>query len=105
MDVYQDVLEWSKAIHAWQSDALRRLIPVVQLSDTTVSELADLCLAEVRGDRSGSKRLGEEDIPTGSSAGGTSLRRLANPKGVNALTEDAELAFSPGGLNVVYGPN
>ena len=43
MDVFGEILEWSRGRPGWQRDALRRLAAKGTLDDDDIAELAELC--------------------------------------------------------------
>lgn len=107
MGVYEDLVAWSSQRPAWQRDALRRL---VQQGDpaTGIAELADLALAEARGETppSGAQPLTSAHLPIGHLGGPpVVLRSISDVENVNALAGGARLVFAERGLTVVYGDN
>lgn len=106
INVLQEILAWSVSRHAWQRDALRRLVTKGKLSADDLRELVGICkgmhgLAE----KAESIPLKEEHIPDNS--GGQEavlLTSLTHHEGVNALAKEQAIEFSPS-LTVVYGDN
>jgi energy-coupling factor transporter ATP-binding protein EcfA2 len=106
VNVFQEILAWSKDRPPWQRDALRRLMLAGDLSDADIAALTEICksghgLAEPQD----VAPLAGEHVPdAGSGAPPVSLESIFHHRGVNALAEDQTLKFSPG-LTIVYGDN
>ncbi len=106
VNVLQEILTWSASRHAWQRDALRRLVTKGKLSTDDLRELAEVCkgmhgLAE----KAESIPLKEEHIPDkGGGQETVLLTSLTHHEGVNALAKEQTIEFSPS-LTVVYGDN
>lgn len=109
MSILQEILNWSQAIPAWQSDAIARLFAKEALFDADLDDLFALLKAE-HGipDPQGRtvNKLSSEQIPA-PAAPNTHIRLLAlkNLRYVNRIAENQRLAFSPSGLTVIYGDN
>lgn len=107
--VLRDVLTWSKGRAYWQRDALRRIVVNGSLDEHDIEELLQMCLgahAVADGTGRAPEPFAEPDLakPSGDSES-VSLMAIADVQNVNALAPNAELTFTPTGLNVVYGPN
>jgi hypothetical protein len=109
MSVLKEILEWSKLLPAWQSDAIRRLFAGAELSADDLDDLYAL-LKDEHGipDPKGRQavRLTADDVPVPSIAGTkVTLLALKNLRHVNRIAEEQRLPFSPTGMTVVYGDN
>lgn len=108
MGVYEDLITWSATRPAWQRDALRRLADQSRPGTTDNAALADLAVAEARGEGGtpGATPLTAAHVPVTSVAGAplVVLRAIA-VENVNALLGGARLEFEASGLTIVYGDN
>lgn len=105
MNVFQEVLEWSKERPAWQRDALRRLVLNDELSDEDINALVEICKASHGlAEQCDITPIAKEHVPDQASGAPVSLVSIFHHRGVNALAEDQTLKFGPG-LTVVYGDN
>jgi energy-coupling factor transporter ATP-binding protein EcfA2 len=109
MNVLGLIYEWSKGLHAWQRDALRRALEKGTLSDDDVEDLRALVKAEA-GISDTKKRtavpLTEKHVPVGPASGQRLvLRAIENLQNVNAIANGQGLEFSQQGLTVIYGDN
>ena len=106
MDVLAEILSWSKELHEWQRDALRRLVLAAELDDADIEALTEICKsAHGLADEQKVVDLGKEHLPEkGTSAGRVNVHSIYHKRGVNALAENQTLNFGPG-LTVVYGDN
>ena len=105
MSILQEILSWSQALPAWQSDAIGRLFAKEALSDADLDDLFALLKVE-HGipDPKGrtSNKLSAEQIPA-PALPNTHVRLLAlkNLRHVNRIADNQRLGFSPGGLTVI----
>ena len=106
VDVLAEILSWSKELHEWQRDALRRLVLAAELDDADIEALTEICKsAHGLADEQKVVDLGKEHLPEkGTSAGRVNVHSIYHKRGVNALAENQTLNFGPG-LTVVYGDN
>jgi energy-coupling factor transporter ATP-binding protein EcfA2 len=111
MSVLEQIVEWSRSRPLWQRDALRRLLTQPNLSSADYEELFVICKQQ-RGIPTpdiptiSPRPITESDIPRGgTSSTALKIKSIRNPRGVNALTTDAQLNFSADGLTIVYGDN
>jgi len=109
MSILQEILNWSQALPAWQSDAIARLFAKEALSDADLDDLFALLKME-HGipDPKGrtANELSAEQIPA-PALPNTHIRLLAlkNLRHVNRIADNQRLGFSPIGLTVIYGDN
>ena len=109
MTILQEILNWSKGLPAWQSDAIARLFAKGTLSTDDVDDLFALLKAE-HGipDTEGRKatRLSADQIPVAPECDTqVKMMGLKNLRHVNALAEKQRLPFCPSGLTLIYGDN
>lgn len=109
MSILQEILNWSQALPAWQSDAIARLFAKEALFDADLDDLFALLKAEHGIPDPQSRipnKLSAEQIPA-PAAPNSHIRLLAlkNLRHVNRIAENQRLAFSPSGLTVIYGDN
>ncbi|MBU6142168.1 AAA family ATPase [Patescibacteria group bacterium] len=110
MTMLEEIVEWSKSLPAWQSDALRRLFLRGKLTEADEAEI----LAMAKTHHGISQKtvppapvvLQTSHLPTTSSAAKpTILLSMKDVKNVNALATGQEISFGPTGLSIVYGGN
>jgi energy-coupling factor transporter ATP-binding protein EcfA2 len=106
--VLDGVMEWGATRPVWQQEAILRLVND-DMSDDTVSELADLCVAEQRGDKTLTSVLPpagiEEDEVGADDETLVHLLAISDVENVNILAPGQTLAFAPTGLTIVQGGN
>lgn len=105
----QEILEWSKSLPEWQSDAVARLLAKQTLTTEDLDDLFAL-LKAAHGildpkDRK-PKPLTADQIPAPVKATThVELCAMKNMRHVNAIAENQRLAFSTKGMTVIYGDN
>ena len=105
----QEILDWSKSLPAWQSDAVARLLATQTLTAEDQDDLFALLKAE-NGipdpkDRK-PKPLTADQIPAPVKATThVELRAMKNMRHVNAIAQNQHLPFSAAGMTVIYGDN
>jgi len=97
-----DLVIWGEKRHAWQKDALRRLVTGETLDDQAIAELAEICLDPARTHTPISQ---SHIVAETSAAAPISLVSIKDPTAINALASQQELSFEPAGLTVIYGDN
>lgn len=97
-----DLVTWAEKRHAWQKDALRRLVIGETLDDQAIVELTELCLDPARTHTPIAR---SHIVVETSAAEPISLVSIKNPTAINALASQQELSFEPSGLTVIYGDN
>lgn len=109
MSIMQEILEWTKGLSAWQSDAVARLLSKQML---TVEDQGDLfaLLKAAHGipdpDGRTPKPLTADQIPVPVQVTThVELHAMKNMKNVNAIAEKQYLPFSASGMTVIYGDN
>ena len=108
MTPYDQLLEWSEALPAWQRDALRRLATQTSLTEADLAQLVAACMAESNGQSSppGVAPIDAGHLPTGgTSATAVALVAVAATSSVNAIPDGQRLTFALTGLTAVYGDN
>jgi energy-coupling factor transporter ATP-binding protein EcfA2 len=109
LSILQEILDWSKCLPAWQSDAVARLLAKSALTADDVNDLLAL-LKAAHGipdpkDRK-PKQLTADQIPAPvMNSVHVELRAMKNLRNVNVIAENQHLPFSPSGLTVIYGDN
>ncbi len=103
------ILEWSKSLPDWQSDAVRRIFQQRDFSEQDVQEILAMLKATqgltVQAHRQ-PKRLDKEDLPTQADPGKrVVLEQLGDLQNVNALVPNQTIKFLSNGLTVVFGRN
>jgi hypothetical protein len=102
VNIFKDVIAWSKSLPSWQHEAVRRLVLEGELSEQDLQELVELAKSD--GPAPVEPIPIPDPQPETSSA--VSLVSLEHICGVNALVQDQTLRFAaPVGLTVVYGDN
>ena len=105
--VLEGVLEWAAGRPVWQQQGIRHLLQE-SVDDEVIANLADLCVAEQRGDtlehEVGPLPRPEEVESDGSGMSSVRLAAICNARDVNALATDQELTFSPNGLTIPKDP-
>lgn len=109
MPILKEILNWSKNLPDWQSDAMARLFLKESLSADDLDDLfALLKAAHGIPDPKGRKanRLSADQIPALASPDiRFKLVALKNLRNVNKIAENQRLPFSLDGLTVIYGDN
>lgn len=101
MDIFKEIIDWSKGLPAWEQEAVRILL---ENGEITAADIADLVERVKNGDDGKVKAVIPSPQPTGTSA--VALRELEHICGVNALADGQVLQFQgPTGLTVIYGEN
>jgi energy-coupling factor transporter ATP-binding protein EcfA2 len=109
MSVLRKILEWSRELPEWQSDAIRRIFEKQTLDAADLDELTILakvhCGIEDAADHV-AQPLSQEQVPASSNdEQQVRLIKIRHLRHVNAVPDDQELRFAPEGLSVVYGDN
>lgn len=105
MSVYDDILEWSLTLPAWQRDALRRLVTREELDPNDLDELTTLCFREAAGRAADTSPLAAAYIPSGGGTDDVILLGLDSVQNINALSCDAAVEFERAGVTAIYGDN
>jgi hypothetical protein len=109
MSILQEILEWSKSLPDWESDALHRLFMKKTLAETDLEDLYTMLKAEhgisdIRGRKP--TRLTDEQVPAQpSSQNDVKLIALKNLCNVNRIAPNQRLVFNRDGMTIVYGDN
>ena len=109
-NIIKEVLEWSKQLPLWQSDALRRLLIQGELSPLDKEEIANMAKIshQISVDHTppNPTPLSEEHVSRPATPGDVIvLNSMQEIKNVNALLPEQVVTFSSNGITVVYGEN
>ena len=108
MNIYQNIIDWSKNRPLFWQDAICRIFQKQQLENGDYDQLAIILKKEVGLDDIDITALipNSDSVPQKAS-GSNAIRILGvhNPKNINALWEQSKLDFSLNGITVVYGRN
>lgn len=111
LNVYDEILEWSKERPGWQRDALRRLVVNGSLGEKDIDELLRLCkiiygIEEPAEGEAVPLPLDEGHICPEETAGeSVRLTSISNVTNVNAINSANPLTFNESGLTIIYGDN
>lgn len=109
MSILQEILDWTKNLEAWQSDAVSRLLSKPILSTDDIDDLfALLKAAHGISDPKNRKAqpLSSDNIPAPiENSVHIVFHALKNLQNVNAIAEKQSLPINPSGLTVIYGDN
>lgn len=109
MSILQEILEWSKGLPTWQSDAISRLLLNPILTNEDIDDLfALLKLANGIADPKNRtpNPLTADQIPAPiKTLKNIELRAIKNLLHVNAIASNQNLPINPSGLTVIYGDN
>lgn len=109
MSILQEILNWSKSLPAWQSDAVARLLARQTLTSDDQDDLfALLKLEHGIPDPKGRKPmpLSADQIPAPvRKETHIELRAMKHMRHVNAIAENQLLPFGATGMTVIYGDN
>lgn len=109
MTIIQEIYAWSKALPAWQQDAIARLYQDRKLSAADLDDLYALAKAEVGildPDGRHPKRLEDAQItPPADPARIVQLVAIKELANVNALVNGGSVPIALAGLTVIYGEN
>lgn len=109
MSVLKAILEWSRELPPWQSDAIRRIFEQGSLAATDIEQLTTLAKVHCGlEDPTGHvvRPLSQAQSPATSDDGHqVRLLKIRGLRHVNAIAEGQELRFAPEGLTVIYGDN
>jgi len=109
MSIFQEILDWTKGLPEWQSDAVARLLAKQTLTIEDQDDLFAL-LKAAHGipdpkDRK-PKPLTADQIPAPVQATThVELRAIKSMRHVNAIAENQRLPFGASGMTVIYGDN
>lgn len=109
MSILQEILNWSKGLPAWQSDAVARLLAKQTLTPYDQDDLFALLKSE-HGISDPKDRkampLTADQIPAPVKAQThIEMRAIKNMRHINAIAENQHLPFGATGLTVIYGDN
>ncbi|MBX9607489.1 MAG: AAA family ATPase [Gammaproteobacteria bacterium] len=109
MSILQEILEWTRGLPTWQSDAVARLLAKQTLTADDQDDLFAL-LKTAHGIPDPKDRrpqpLTADEIPAPVKVTThVELRAIKNLRHVNAIAENQYLAFGATGLTVIYGDN
>jgi energy-coupling factor transporter ATP-binding protein EcfA2 len=111
MAILDEILDWSRNIPAWQSDAMRRIWVKIDLSVQDVSEILMMIKSEYGLIDASTKvispiRLSKTHMAiTASDKMPVILKSMRDVKNVNALVENQTINFNQQGITVIYGEN
>lgn len=109
MSILQQVLDWTKGISAWQSDAIARLLAKQKLDPEDIDDLYALLKTEqgIVDDKGRvAKPLDADQIPAPvKPSTQVTLLAIKNLVNVNAIAENVKLPVAQSGLTIVYGDN
>ena len=109
MSILLEILEWTKGLPAWQSDAVARLLAKQTLSATDYDDLYALLKSE-HGITDPAGRtpapLSAAQVPAQvKESTHVELHAMRDMRHVNAIAENQRLPFSASGMTVIYGDN
>lgn len=109
MTILQEILKWSQALPAWQSDAVARLLAKQVLSAVDLDDLFALLkvahgIPDPQGRNPQPLKADQIPIPLKVSTH-VELRAMKNMRHVNAIADNQHLPFGTSGLSVIYGDN
>lgn len=109
MSILQEILDWTKGLPEWQSDAVARLLAKQTLTIEDQDDLFALLKAAHAipdpKDRK-PKPLTADQIPAPVQATThVELRAIKSMRHVNAIAENQRLPFGASGMTVIYGDN
>lgn len=109
MSILQEILDWTKGLPAWQSDAVARLLAKQALTIEDQDDLFAL-LKAAHGIPDPKDRkpqpLTAEQIPAPVKVTThVELHAMKNMRHVNAIAENQHLPFGASGMTVIYGDN
>jgi energy-coupling factor transporter ATP-binding protein EcfA2 len=109
LSILQSLVEWSKGLPAWQSDALARLLTQPSLDEDDLDDLCALLKAEHgipdEKERTANKlEAAHVPAPAGSETA-VVLLAIRDLCDVNAIAPGTRLVLGTSGLTVVYGHN
>lgn len=102
---YLQFMEWLKKQPAWLQDATWRIFNGKKIDSAQIGKYADMCIAQVKGDKVEPKSIDEPVFSTSNVRPVVSIRSISEIVGVNALSDEAGLDFAEKGVSVVYGLN
>lgn len=109
MSILNEILNWSKNLPKWQSDAVARLLAKQTLTADDQDDLLALLKADhgIPDPKSRqAKPLTTDQIPAPqNTTSHVKLRAIKNLRHVNAIAENQYLRFSAEGMTVIYGDN
>lgn len=111
INIFNEILKWSKSLPDWESDALRRIVENINYSEKDVSEVLELLKNEkglISIDKISRKaiRLSIEHLPAHSEVSKkVLLRSIYDVENVNAIVEGQKVEFLPNELTIIYGRN
>ena len=111
INAFNEILEWSKSLPDWESDALRRIVENINYSENDVKEVLPLLKREkgfISDEISSIKamRLSKEHLPAHSEVSKkVLLRSIYDIENVNAIVKGQKIEFLPDGLTIIYGRN
>lgn len=98
-----EIVEWAKALPAWQSDALRRLCAQSELDPADLDALTEICKGNAAFPAAPIAREHVRDSTA--SAATIVLKGVHSVQYVNALAAGEQLTFDKIGVTVIYGDN
>jgi len=111
LNVYDEILKWSKERPRWLRDALRRLVVNGSLGEKDIDELLRLCkvihgIEEPSQEEPSPIPLNEGHIcPEETTTESVRLISISNVTNVNAINSATSLTFNESGLTIIYGDN
>jgi len=110
MSVLAKIAEWAKELHAWQNDAVRRLMTQDSLADDDIDEIYSMLKASAGLDNPDTpartpQLLGDTIAVADTLKSSVILKRLHSLKNVNAHSGGHVITFEPAGVTIVYGAN
>ncbi|WP_022960131.1 MULTISPECIES: AAA family ATPase [Gammaproteobacteria] len=109
MSILQEILDWTKGLPEWQSDAVARLLAKQTLTGEDQDDLFALLKAahDIPDPKDRKpKPLTADQIPAPVKVTThVELRAIKNMRHVNAIAENQNLPFGTSGMTVIYGDN
>ena len=96
-----NIATWFNEQPAW----MREAVETYMITESKISELAEICLLEAKGADCSKYKVSETNLLSMGTGSSFAIKQISGIKGVNAIDTDKPMDFSGKGMNVIYGTN
>lgn len=102
-DLHSSLWQWIQTLPIWQSDLLRRLMTLEDVSDAELDNAVAMVLRHFGVSDSGPASQPLSALPSSNKNGTVKILALGNLVDVGAIKDGQRLEFKPDALTIVYG--
>ena len=89
-----NIAPWFNEQPAWMREAAEAYIKTGEITESKISELAEICLSEAKGDDCSKYKVSKSNLLSMGTGSSFAIKQISGIKGVNAIDTD-NLCFFP----------